>query len=675
MDGSVVYSTDGGGSWIHSYPDSLYGNRYIYTADFVSQSTGYLGGYYGLLMKTTDGGISWIHLTSPGLYYTGFEFIDENTGYVAGLFGYILKTTDGGNSWTYIDLSHVVPYQQLAIICFVSPSTGYLSTYPPGHYPGGSDGYLLKTTNSGTTWSFKKSFPGSYIRNIYFPDQLTGYFVLNPSIISPTNSHIIKTTDGGISWDTTYQGEAVNGIKFLDANYGAVAGRNGMIRVTSNGGTTWQGTSTGYNLTFNALDILYSPGTNSTTIVAAGDSGILASSTNWGHSWNQLCNAVTMNSLYSIRMVDGKTGYACGGDNIVSTLIKTSDGGNNWEDLNFEGGGTLYSQSWVDNNTGYVASSGPDGIFKTTDGGLSFIQLRTGGHSSSPGWNDISFINETGYACSGGGEIVKTTDGGTSWIVLSSTHGTNSINSLFLLDSHTLFTAGDSGKISRSTDGGLTFTAIDIINTTLYSVAFSDIENGIAAGSGGKVYRTTNGGISWTESTAGNSAFFDIIYITPSIVWISGEGVMYYSFNAGETWNKANKFHGQEAQYSMSISDGWLFTVGQKGNIIKNYANPSAPVGVKDIDYSQDYTFILEQNYPNPFNPETVINFQLLQEGYVTLKIYDVLGTEITSLVNEYKGAGRHSVQFDGSKLSSGVYFYSINAGEYHSTKKMMLLK
>ncbi|MDY0082689.1 MAG: T9SS type A sorting domain-containing protein [Ignavibacteriaceae bacterium] len=83
----------------------------------------------------------------------------------------------------------------------------------------------------------------------------------------------------------------------------------------------------------------------------------------------------------------------------------------------------------------------------------------------------------------------------------------------------------------------------------------------------------------------------------------------------------------------------------------------------------------LAQNYPNPFNPSTTIKYQLPKDGIVTLKVYDILGSEVATLVNEQKTAGRYEVSFDASKLASGVYIYKLQSGEYVSSKKMMLLK
>ncbi len=83
----------------------------------------------------------------------------------------------------------------------------------------------------------------------------------------------------------------------------------------------------------------------------------------------------------------------------------------------------------------------------------------------------------------------------------------------------------------------------------------------------------------------------------------------------------------------------------------------------------------LDQNYPNPFNPATTINYQIPKDGRVTIKVFDIIGREVTTLVDEYKPAGQYSVRFDGSRLSSGIYFYSIKSGDYNAVKKMSLIK
>jgi Secretion system C-terminal sorting domain len=97
--------------------------------------------------------------------------------------------------------------------------------------------------------------------------------------------------------------------------------------------------------------------------------------------------------------------------------------------------------------------------------------------------------------------------------------------------------------------------------------------------------------------------------------------------------------------------------------------------GVRELTGNIPQRFRLDQNYPNPFNPTTTINYQLPTNSHVTLKVYDVLGREVATLVNESKNGGSYSVTFDGSKLASGVYFYRLEAGKVNDVKKLMLIK
>ena len=93
------------------------------------------------------------------------------------------------------------------------------------------------------------------------------------------------------------------------------------------------------------------------------------------------------------------------------------------------------------------------------------------------------------------------------------------------------------------------------------------------------------------------------------------------------------------------------------------------------VEISQPDVFYLGQNYPNPFNPTTNIQYSIPQEGMVSLKVYDLLGKEVATLVNEPQQAGTFDVSFDGSNLASGVYYYMLTSGDLKATKKLMLTK
>ena len=109
--------------------------------------------------------------------------------------------------------------------------------------------------------------------------------------------------------------------------------------------------------------------------------------------------------------------------------------------------------------------------------------------------------------------------------------------------------------------------------------------------------------------------------------------------------------------------------------IQKALDNGTTISGIQEIGGSLPGDYKLQQNYPNPFNPTTIISYKLPLSSLVTIKVYDVLGREVQTLVNERQNAGDHSVTFSAGNLSSGVYFYRLQAGTYHDTKKLLLLK
>jgi hypothetical protein len=155
-------------------------------------------------------------------------------------------------------------------------------------------------------------------------------------------------------------------------------------------------------------------------------------------------------------------------------------------------------------------------------------------------------------------------------------------------------------------------------------------------------------GISWNPLSLGLNQSNNFISIaTVSTLLPTPEGL----YIGGQFTHAGDKYSNMIALYKDFVSD------------------------VKEINYSLPSEFNLQQNYPNPFNPSTAISFQLSISGYVSLKVYDVLGNKVTTLVSEVKSAGNYEVKFDASQLSSGIYFYKLQEGSSVETKKMILLK
>lgn len=121
------------------------------------------------------------------------------------------------------------------------------------------------------------------------------------------------------------------------------------------------------------------------------------------------------------------------------------------------------------------------------------------------------------------------------------------------------------------------------------------------------------------------------------------------------------------------IAGGSFSTAG--GMSANNIAKWSLPTNIETATNEIPDAYTLYQNYPNPFNPETKINYAIPKQGHVTLKVYDISGREVMTLVNEVKTAGYYSINFNGNSLNSGVYFYRLTTADYTETRKMLLLK
>jgi hypothetical protein len=210
----------------------------------------------------------------------------------------------------------------------------------------------------------------------------------------------------------------------------------------------------------------------------------------------------------------------------------------------------------------------------------------------------------------------------------------------------------------------------------------------------GKLLSTTDGGFTWEEYSNNNFHFgiTDIYFPSQATGWVADNySEILYTSNAGATWDSLQnyktlplgikKFKFIDAMRAWGINsseilyttDGW-----HTFNIIGRITS------VDDLEQQNPDEFELSQNYPNPFNPSTKIKFTIPESpllggdgtgGLVTLKVHDILGNEMTVLVNKQLPAGTYEVEFDGTELPSGIYFYQLRAGSFVETKKMLLLK
>lgn len=388
-------------------------------------------------------------------------------------------------------------------------------------------------------------------------------------------------------------------------------------------------------------------------------------------------------------------------------LLATTDGGSDWSVQIMSSTDTVWSLSdpavnlsFINASTGWVLKSFGYGfgdsrgavIYKTTDGGLNWGRNVISQINGDFGFN-IQFINQNiGWFSfanlnSGTGNLYKTTDGGTNWNPISS----GSFILPYFLTSNDGYAINVGPNIPppyvflRTSDGGVNWTTqyVDTSNGALNALHFTDVNNGWVVGSKGKIFKTSDGGTNWhrithpSMSTNPNSK--TLHFISSNIGWIGtddgiGSRKVIHTTDAGNSWS-IQSVPITSSIFSISFADvnnGWLTS---DYGVIAKY---SVGVGVNDKDIIPNQ-FSLNQNYPNPFNPTTKISWRSPVGGWQTLKVYDVLGNEIASLVNEFRPAGSYEVEFKSQiasrELASGVYYYRLTAGKYSETKKLILVR
>ena len=301
----------------------------------------------------------------------------------------------------------------------------------------------------------------------------------------------------------------------------------------------------------------------------------------------------------------------------------------------------------------------------------------------------VYFLNaELGWAAGDDGTVLKTTDGGLNWVALSlgtldkiqqhpDTQG-GWLWPIFFIDSNMGWTAGDPlFGMFKSTNGGFSWSSTSLpVVERVYSIVFIDSLIGWLSAAQGQIARSFDGGITWENVQSGNSQHLrDIYFLDYTNGWCVGyEGTIVYSIDGGNNW--IDQSSGTSSNlFSVQFVDeqtGWI--VGDNGVILKTN-NGGIPVGVVEMRLNQPEEYSLQQNFPNPFNPATKIRFTIPVTGFTTLKVFDVLGNEVASLISEEKPTGSFEVEFNASALSSGIYYYKLVAGDFVEVKKMILLK
>ena len=698
--GNIIKTTNGGLNWgiVKSYQ-----RDYLQELQFINEQVGFCISPHNYIgdsedfIYTTDGGNFWQSTFIGVNTALTFFSISESELLQSNEEGEILKLDNFFGLWEekyivpkFFDWDIYVPYGDIRQ--FEKLNSGRMlalgSSWRAFEYDIISDSvsFLLYSDDNGNTWDTLWCD---------LPKVLTSFTYANENFgwMGGKENEIYSTTDGGLRWQLVYSeitpdlDSRISKIKAIDSLTVYAITTKGKFISTTNGGLNWDTTSVisfTYYESFFGLNFL----NDQTGFIYGPD---LWMTTNGGNNWGKIDTSIRP-TFYKIQFLNTQLGFSIGGNNYFggSSFYKTSDGGYFWAKLYDGNPNSSFNGFFMqDSLVGWVAEF--NRLLKTTDGGHSWNEVDV--DISLEFIRGIEFFNEELGVLY---EVRQnqndntlnylTTDGGVTWqkYQMSNEPFLSSFFKIKRTDPSHIWTLNQQGlwlskdtiktwtKISTEVDGWAGFDFLDSLNGY---VAHMD-------GTQDKIKYTTDGGITWSilmkpyMNQTTDLVILGRDYFGRMQILLSGlDGSIFRYFEGWDYGYIENSFTNQ-----------WLYSISvfREGNTAHQWISGSGGIVLYRNDYITDVlkddleiptAFNLSQNYPNPFNPTTKINWQSPISGHQTLKVYDVLGNEVATLIDEYRNAGIYEVEFEAAKLSSGVYFYQLIAGDFVSTKKMIVLK
>jgi photosystem II stability/assembly factor-like uncharacterized protein len=400
--------------------------------------------------------------------------------------------------------------------------------------------------------------------------------------------------------------------------------------------------------------------------------------------WEVRMNGLPAGGCNTVSIVDSINVWIAGG-----SIWKSSNAGNLWAPvapLPSAGGSAEVIAATSPREA--VCATDQGKIFKTTDGGVTWMKVFDD-TTVTTFFNDLEmFDNLTGYAIGDPPHpqttkppgFVRTMDGGQTWTVVNTNlppgdgqyHGRTDF-----INPEVGWTYVWNDGVYKTTDGGRIWSRMSSLST-FSTLSFLNDSVGFYTWSGypseAGVSKTTDGGVTWRKTLSGSQIVFVRWAPGGKRFWAGGDS-LYLSTDTGETWQKQFSAKSMGACYLLweasFLTDDIGMICGQC-IVLGLVSDPAVSV----LSQEQVPTsFDLKQNYPNPFNPTTTIDFSLLYSGYVTLKIFNLLGAEVATVLARELTAGSHGVGWNAAGFASGVYFYRVTAGPLVETKKMVLMK
>ncbi len=375
--------------------------------------------------------------------------------------------------------------------------------------------------------------------------------------------------------------------------------------------------------------------------------------------WVQMGSGIgTGQTVYALA-INGNNLYA---GTLDSGIYFSTNSGNNWihSSLNNK---TVTSLAVSGNNI--IAGTWVNGVYFSTDNGYSWLQPSLLYQTI---WSLVAIDNFI-FAGTWDNGVYLTTNNGINW--LHTTLSNKRVNSLIQIN-YKLFAGTEYDGVYSSSNFGDTWIQTSLNNIEVKSLAAQG--NNIYAGTFDGVYISTNYGTSWIQTTLDNKSTYSIALSNNNIIAGTIAWGVYVSTNIGTSWIEKNEgFNVIPPTYSLLINNNYVFAGTGTRSVWRRPL--SEIIGIQNISTEIPSKYSLSQNYPNPFNPTTKIQFEVPSSKFVKIVVFDILGKEVQTLVNELLQPGTYETSFKGSSLTSGVYFYRLITNEFSETKKMLLIK
>ncbi|MCX6157809.1 MAG: T9SS type A sorting domain-containing protein [Ignavibacteriae bacterium] len=689
------------------------------------------------LYKSINGGDNWTKITDGFGSKTQFSDIvvsPANSNIVLASIGMgnffnqnpdnvgLWRSTNAGINWT-----RVSEYSGAFNVAF-HPTNGNIAYASFGNNT--ELGFVI-STNAGVNWDTSNTgLPDKFFRARFHFDISRN----NPSVIygiiysvyadtNGMNTMAYKSTNSGASWFQISAGENIAGSFYggiddqgsydlcvaahplnpLNAFFGNVE----LSKTINGSAITFSRNPAGPNSGSGAWDcwahvdihiIKYAP--SNPNIMYVGCDGGVYKSTNGGTSFFHVNNGINTIQFYSLASHPTNPNVLYGGAQDNGNFRTVNKGATNWL-FSTTGDGM---ECFVDysNADRVFISTQKGGLHRSTNAGVNWsVLLKSSPNTAwvAPFWQHPSQPNKIFAALSR--RIARSTNSGDNWVFVSPSLGTlinitsvaqspvNTDNMIAVLSPYTI-----NPEVFVSTNEGVNFSDISAnitgsgLTSKFIQRVVADPFNGntfyaarTSFDSSGQVIKTTNLGADWIDISSGlppvsaNTVFADPV--NAGQLYAGTDFGVYRSLNGGTNWVRL----GMNIPYVPVLSFSYFSNTTSRYLRAGTHGRGayeldiSGSVGIQGNNEEVPAVYSLSQNFPNPFNPVTKINYNLSKKGFVSLKVYDILGKEVATLVNESMSAGKYSVSFDASNFSSGVYFYKLEINGFSDIRKMLLVK